>query len=339
MLLTAILRSARTHTGHRFTKLLRQVSIMLGLSASLAHVALADTPDVLLKPTPPSWQAAQVPRSLSFDMTSTHTGQRYRILLGLPHASPPAAGYPVLWALDGLASVPIMEFVRPRPPSPTDSAAWREKIGKEPAGLIVGIGYASGNAMDVNGRALDYTPALAAGTRTGDLLSARHGGDEAFLKFLTLELRPLLAQYFPMDAQRHTLFGFSYGGLFALQTLSTQPQHFQRYWAASPSVWFGENYLLKQLPARLKNLRMSQPTHLMLTVGRDEQYPASFATEEAKKRLQGRAMVDNAEAVTGLLRAAALKDLQIDAMVVPGHDHHDMLMHGARRVVEFAFAP
>lgn len=291
-----------------------------------------------LEPVPVSWHAAQLPRSLSFELDSKYTGQRYRILLGLPHAAAPAGGYPVLWALDGLASVPIMEFVRPRPLLPSDNAALREKIGHEPAGLIVGVGYASGDAMDVNGRALDYTPALPAGICTGDLLSARHGGEAAFLQFLVLELRPLLARHFPLDVQRHTLFGFSYGGLFALQTLSIQPQHFQRYWAASPSVWFGEGHLLMQLPARLKTLSLTQPTRLMLTVGRDEQYPASFASEEAKKRLQARAMVDNAEAVAALLRTAALPALQFDAMIVPGHDHHDMLMHGARRVVEFAFA-
>lgn len=289
-------------------------------------------------PLPADWAPAQLPRSYSFDLESTHTGQRYRIWVGLPHKAAPAAGYPVLWALDGLASFPLMEVARPRPPAAHESAQWRKKIGDEPTGLIVAIGYASGEAIDVNARALDYTPPTDA--PTGDTFSSRHGGADAFLRFLTQELRPLLARHFAMDPRQHTLFGFSYGGLFALHTLSTQPQHFQRYWAASPSLWFGEHQTLKALPQRLASLDFQRhAAQVMVTVGMDEQYPAQFASAEVRHKLQARTMVDNAERFARTLAHSGQAGLQVRVQTLAARDHQDMLMHGARHVIDFAFAP
>ncbi|MFT3736643.1 MAG: alpha/beta hydrolase-fold protein [Rhodocyclaceae bacterium] len=321
-------------------------AFLVGLSMLITQPAqsqtAAATKPALAAPNfavPADWQPGQLSRTLSFEIDSKHTGQRYRILVGLPHKAAPASGYPTLWMLDGLASYPITEFMRPRPPSPTDSPQYLDKIGDEPAGLVVAVGYTNGQIIDVNGRALDYTPALPPGTKTGDALSPRHGGADAFLQFLTLELRPVIAKHFAMDPQRHTLFGFSYGGLFALHTFTTQPQHFQRYWAASPSLWFGENFTLKQAQQRLAALRLASPTRVMITVGMDEQYPESFASPEAKQRLQSRAMVDNTKLFVQQLGDAKLDKLQLSSQSVAGHDHHDMLLHGARRVVDFAFAP
>jgi len=303
----------------------------------LSQASYAQAPDKQ-HPLPANWAPAQLTRSYSFEMDSTNTGQRYRILIGLPHKAAPTTGYPVLWALDGLASFPFMEVARPRPASPNESVEWRKKIGDEPAGLIVAVGYASGEPLDVHARALDYTPATVA--KTGDAFSGQHGGAAAFLKFLTQELRPLLAQHFAMDPQLNTLFGFSYGGLFAMHTLTTQPQHFQRYWAASPSLWFGEHQIFKGKPKTLAKLNFRQhPVQVMITVGIDEQYPATFASDAAKQRLQARTMVDNAERFAKILSDSGQAGLQVKYQSVAGHDHQDMLMHGARRVIDFAFAP
>jgi hypothetical protein len=332
-----------------------RISLLLcGLLALAGQPALAQTlpqtqpqmqtqSQTSLEPIPANWTPAQLTRSLSFDMASKHTGQRYRIMLGLPHQPAPPGGYPVLWALDGLASFPLMEFSRPRPPSPTENPQWRKKVGDEPPGLIVAVGYASGEPMDIDARALDYTPPGTGGngdTYAGDTFSGRHGGAPAFLRFLTEELRPLLARHFEMDPRRHTLFGFSYGGLFTLYTLSTQPQHFQRYWAASPSLWFGEHRTLRMLPERLKTLQFAQPpVSVMITVGRDEQYPEHFASPEEKKKLETRTMVDNAASFARLLQESGKEGLQARYQALPAHDHLDMLLHGTRHVIDFAFAP
>jgi predicted alpha/beta superfamily hydrolase len=300
-------------------------------------VLLAD-PALAQMEMPSDWAAPVFSRSLGFEMTSRYTGQRYRVMLGLPHKAALPGGYPVLWALDGLASFPLMEVARPRPARVSESEQWRKKIGDEPAGLIVAVGYASGDPIDVNARALDYTPPTTG--KTGDAFSFRHGGTEEFLRFLTLELRPLLARHFVMHPQQHTLFGFSYGGLFALHTLSTQPQHFQRYWAASPSLWFGEHHTMRMLPERLAvPPPLTHPVQVMVTVGLDEQYPVSFASADVQRKLQERTMVDNAQRFVQALNATGSPVWQAQFQAVAGHDHQDMLFHGARRVVDFAFAP
>lgn len=286
---------------------------------------------------PAHWAPAAYQNALSFDMGSVHTGQHYRIVLGLPHKPAPEQGYPVLWALDGLASFALMDVERARPPRDGESAQWRKQVGDEPAGLIVAVGYASGDPFDINARARDYTPAVQG--KTGDAFSSEHGGADAFLRFLVEELRPMLARHFSMDPQRHTLFGFSYGGLFTAHTLSTQPRHFQRYWAASPSLWFGEHHVMRTLEQRLAALSAVPAARVMVTVGEDEQYPANFASPAVQKKLQERTMVDNALRFTQLLQAHALPGWQVQSGRVAGHDHLDMLFHGARRVLGFAFAP
>ncbi|MBY0446214.1 MAG: hypothetical protein K2Q15_13500 [Burkholderiales bacterium] len=283
---------------------------------------------------PAAWGAAEFSRSRSFEIDSAYTGQRYRILLGLPHRAAGDTGYPVLWALDGLASFPLMEFARPRPVSEHESPAWRARIGDQPAGLTVAIGYASGEPMDVNARALDYTPQLAG---AGDAFSPQHGGAIAFLAFLKEELRPYLAHYFTLDEQRHTLFGFSYGGLFTLHTLSTAPQHFQRYWAASPSLWFGDHATLKHLPQRIDQLGDEMSVvQVMITVGKEEQWPSGEIDAATRLKLAERKMVQNAERFAQILQQQA--GVAVEFQNLADHDHYDMLMHGARRVVEFAFA-
>lgn len=320
--------------GHFFSRLpgyqyLGRCLLGLGLlmNASNASSAEADWPE--------SWQPALLSRTLSFELDSRYTGQRYRILLGLPHAEAPPEGYPVLWMLDGLGSFPLTEVVRPRPLDPDTNEQWRQVHGMTPAGLTVAVGYASGKPFDVDARALDYTPVPTA--PTGDGFSNKHGGAENFLKFLVEELRPILAEQFALNPQRHTLFGFSYGALFTVYTFSHQPEAFQRYWAASPSLWFGGETTRQLLLERLKTVELPGPTRLTLTVGRDEQYPATFANEARKAHQQSRAMVDNVQAVMTLLQQRHLADLQLEVKVVADHDHLDMLLHGARRVVEFAF--
>ncbi|SNR75863.1 hypothetical protein SAMN05192560_0921 [Methylobacillus rhizosphaerae] len=329
-------------TSYRHMGVLRQVATRMGLAMLLVcgvmqeEVRAEAVREEVLAPLPVDWQPATFSRSLGFDLTSRYTGQTYRILLGLPHKPAPAGGYPVLWALDGLASFPLMETARPRPVSANESAQWRRKIGDEPAGLIVAIGYASGDPIDVNARALDYTPVTSGST--GDTFSSQHGGEENFLRFLTEELRPLIASHFAINPERNTLFGFSYGGLFTLNTLARAPGFFQRYWASSPSLWFGGHQTMKLLPDRLKNnaTALTGVNKVMITVGSDEQYPASFSSEQEYKKLQERTMVDNAEQYAQALQA---QGLAVSFEKLPAHDHMDMLMHGARRVVGFAFAP
>lgn len=300
-----------------------------GLGANLAEPAANRETLRLPRAQPALW-----PRSLWLDLDSRHTGQRYRVLIGWPVQPPPPSGYPVLWALDGLASFPLLALERRRTPTTQDNRFLQRREQGAPDGLVLGIGYASGEPFDLHARALDYTP--AGDGSTGDLLSPRHGGAEAFTRFLVDELRPLLAQAWPLDARRHSLFGFSYGGLYTVQLLSREPQHFSRWWAASPSLWFrGHQAMHSWADGRPPPDYRQHPVQLRVTVGLDEQYRGHFDGDDQRQRLQDRRMVDNAQALVRQLAAQPGLTARLD--VVPGRDHLDMLAHGARQVFRFAF--
>lgn len=306
-----------------------------GLLAGCAGVPVA-APHLANPPNPPLASAAPGPwpRSWVLDVDSRHTGQRYRLLIGLPLAPPPTAGYPVLWALDGMASFPMIAIERRRTPTAQDSELLRQREQRSPDGLVVGIGHASGEPFDLHARALDYTP--AGDGASGDLLSPRHGGSAAFTRFLIEELRPLIASAWPLDPAGHTLFGFSYGGLFAVQLLCRAPQHFQRWWAASPSLWFRGHASLAPWGGGQPTPDFHRhPVSVQLTVGEHEQFPPGNVTAARKEQLQGRRMVDNLRSLHALLERQPGVHAQL--LVVPGRDHLDMLAHGGRGVFAFAF--
>lgn len=283
---------------------------------------------------PADWQTATLPGTLAFTLPSSHTGHSYRILLGLPDGPASSTGYPVLWMLDGAVSFPLALAAKPRSGPIVPQASQQARSRSSAAtGIIVAVAHASQASFDVDRRARDYTPVPDA--TTGDLVSREFGGAAEFRRFLIEELRPLIASHFPLAPDRHTLFGFSYGGLFTVDTLLTGQAHFQRYWAASPSLWFSDALLLKRLRARAAP-RFGAETRIMLTVGRDEQFPDTPVPPERQAHLDRRAIVNCVEEA-GQLLSANQTDLNIQTQVARDHDHFDMLMHGARRVQEFAF--
>lgn len=83
------------------------------------------------------------------------------------------------------------------------------------------------------------TPALA-----GTPVSLGTGGADAYLAFLDEELKPALAEAFPLDPDDATLTGQSFGGLFVVHALLTRPTAFRRYLAGSPSLWWHDRETL-----------------------------------------------------------------------------------------------
>ncbi len=265
------------------------------------------------------WSEVRLADARCFEMASETTGETYRILVRIPSEPPPPGGYPALWMLDGDASFPLCLPQAIQPAS-----------GREDPGVIVAVGFPGGASFDVDARARNYTPEPDGDT--GDLHSPAFGGAAGFLRFLTEELRPAIAARLPLDEMRQTLFGFSYGGLFTMFAALGDHGRFQRYWAASPSLWFSDGLLLR----RMRATAAVAGERLVLTVGRDEQYPARDPGEERRRHIDRRAMVDGVTEAAVLITAAN-PDLRTELIVAADHDHFDMLMHGARRARRLAF--
>jgi len=271
------------------------------------------------------WLPVVMPGAQTFEIASARTGETYRILVRVPAEPAPARGWPVLWMLDGDASFPLV-FTQPArglfPPATGSTGG---------TGVVVAVGFPGGAPFDAPARSRNYTP--APDRETGDRVSTQFGGASDFLHFLTRELRPALAARLPLDPARNTLFGFSYGGLFTLHTLVAHPGHFQRYWAASPSLWFSDGLMMRCLR---RQPPVTDAQGLVVTVGRDEQFPAHSLPAARMAHLARRAMVDNVSEAAGLI-ARANPGLRLELVVAADHDHFDMLMHGARRVQAVAF--
>jgi predicted alpha/beta superfamily hydrolase len=97
------------------------------------------------------------------------------------------------------------------------------------AAYVVSIGYPDGQP---NQRNTDYLHRTT--VRDGQTLG---GGGAAFQAFLTDELRPLLEARFALDSSKAILFGHSFGGLFAANTLAASPKAFSGYIIGSASMW------------------------------------------------------------------------------------------------------
>ena len=126
--------------------------------------------------------------------------------------------YPVLYVLDGDVAFGMAA-----------SIARYLQIGDNiPELIIVGIGYGALDKSAGEKRRRDYRP-----TQAGDA--------ENFLNFLNSQLIPYVDSKYRTISNDRTINGYSIGGLFALYTLFTQPETFNRYIVGSPYlIW--DNY-------------------------------------------------------------------------------------------------
>ena len=129
-----------------------------------------------------------------------------RVYAGIPEAAPPAAGFPALFALDGNALPELL-----------NTATLRRLAAEAPTVLVL-IGYANDLRFDAAARAYDYTPPDTHGQALADDFdpTRQNGGAALLLQRLTTEIRPAVAKRAPLNPQRQTLWGHSYGGLLVL---------------------------------------------------------------------------------------------------------------------------
>ncbi|TRX73698.1 alpha/beta hydrolase [Pseudomonas mangiferae] len=278
------------------------------------------------------WAPAVLPQSVQRDLPSHHTGRSYRIFVSKPSAPAPATGYPVIYVLDGNAQFPLLAL----------QARAQEKraavTGQAPT-LVVGIGYPIDGLNDEQARAEDYTPPAADLSDTGDEQARRQGGADRFLAFVEDELKPLIERSYPVDRQRQTLFGHSYGGLFTLHTLFTRPQAFQTYLAISPSIWWNHRQILDEQRAFAQRLAdRPQPLRLFLGVGALEQPSPLDAggNDPRRQRLDSRRMVDNVRELAATLAPLERAGLRSQLRIFPDEGHGTTALVASGRALGFA---
>lgn len=275
------------------------------------------------------WQPVTLPQAEQRMLHSSHTGRDYQIFLSRPAQEPPPGGYPVLYVLDGNALFPSLAIqaqaleARPDP-------KLRNSV------LVVGVGYPGEALYDFKARAEDYTPDAEDRQRLPEREPPPSGGAKRFLEFLETELKPMIAERYPVDPARQTLFGHSYGGLFTLYTLLNRPQAFSGYVAASPSLWWYQGYIERTL-ATFETRAGQQPldARLLLTVGSAEEPAADDPlTDPRQRHMAKRRMVGNARELTE--RLASTPGLAVSLRINEGANHGTNGQYSSVQALELA---
>ncbi|WP_232447247.1 alpha/beta hydrolase [Burkholderia ubonensis] len=283
-----------------------------GAASKVSHAsawpAAADAPPVRL------------PASRQFDVTVA--GRSRRLFVALPAEHSASGPHPVLVVLDGNALFPLAA------PLARNRAA-RPDAAREPAPIVIGIGYPTDAPYDMQARADDYT---LAPLPDGQGLAA-----DRFLDFIEHDVQPWLARQWPIDAGRQTLFGHSYGGLLTLYALLTRPHLFRRYVAASPSIWWGERALLPYADRFAAQAAPLDPAlRVVVTAGSLEE-DAPNPDPERMRRQQARKQVSSARDF--VQRVGRRPGLAATFRLIDGEDHGGVVMPSAALAVRVACAP
>ena len=120
-----------------------------------------------------------------------------------------------------------------------------------PETTLVSIGY-DGQYPDreryhIN-RTRDYTPIHVAAGGYGAQAQAVSGGAPAFVRVIEEEILPMVERRYGASGAGRTIVGHSFGALFGAWLLCTHASLFERYLLVSPSLWYGDGYVLG-LPA------------------------------------------------------------------------------------------
>lgn len=187
-------------------------------------------------------------------------GPGHRLFIALPRGSAPAAGWPVLYLLDGNAAFDFLTA---------------DHLSQVPGLMVVGVGYDTDRQFARERRTLDFTApdGPGDGVRPDPVHPGRMAGGAAqFLDRLTGPLRAAAEAEAPVDPARRTLWGHSFGGLFTLYALLTRPDAFARYAAISPSIWW-DAPLIRRVAAAAPAL--TAPPPLLVALGDREKRSGS----------------------------------------------------------------
>jgi len=154
----------------------------------------------------------------------------YWIYLPPSYASSAESGrtFPVLYLLDGGAHFNMVTGVVHHLSAPNSGTFYM------PESIIVGLPNM--------GRTHNMTPVHI----DSGAYSENSGGAPMFLEFLRKELIPEIQANYRVTQER-TIVGHSLAGLFALNVLLTAPETFAHYIAIDPSLFWGDQYLVRQL--------------------------------------------------------------------------------------------
>lgn len=286
-----------------------------------AAAALVVAASAVAKTSPqPSGSASSgpgyvLPETETFELRGAD-GYPYQIYVSKPKDAAPTGGFPVLYVLDGNAM--FAGFAETR----RILSMEKSDVSKS---IIVGVGFKTDMPYSER-RLYDFTGGPPPPPWDAAFAKIPNGGWDKFLDFLTGPLRTEIGRRYPINAERQALFGHSLGGLLAVHALFTRPTAFHAIIAASPSVFWHNQEMLKEehdFVARLQSGAIPNVARLMVVCGENE--------ETSLERWDAEALARRMEALSGY-------GLRTRSEVYIGEGHITVPSRSVTSSLRFAFA-
>jgi len=253
--------------------------------------------------------------TLSREDTIQHRQIDYRVNLAIPTAPAPDEGFPLLIMLDGNAA--LMEV------NADLLAQVSERAGPPP--VLAFLAHDNDLRIDGDARAWDYTPAVSDAqlSQREKRPGRSYGGADQYLAFITHDVVSAISQQTQINMQKRGLWGHSYGGLFVLHALFTQPEGLAFYAPVDPSLWWGEGYILKEEKSAANILNSTKSKSLFVVTGsggdknrahKDRNDPALAAIYKAREAVPG-------DEISRLVERVNANNVNAKHITLPGLSH------------------
>ena len=247
----------------------------------------------------------QIERSHVHTLASRTLGRTYDIYVKLPpgYDKPENAQrkYPAIYLTDGPYTFQVASGVTRVPFSQ----------GTFDEFILVGLSYAQGEDS-AQSRERDLTP-------FADVRNKPYptGGAAAYLDFLEHEAMPLAETAYRIDPAQRTLAGQSYGGLFGLWVLFTEPHLFRNYVLTSASLWYNRRAMFP-LETKFAAQHRDLNANVYFAIGANE-HPAPCG--RLARECSNDDMVGDQAAMVKALRSRHYRNLKVHAKIVEGAYH------------------
>lgn len=194
----------------------------------------------------------------AFTLKSDFSNESFNFFVRLPknYSKTNKQTYPVIYLLDGNAYFDQVS-------NSVDSNIKKKKVSIDP--IVVGIGYENAYVMDsLRNRDYTFPDALPA-----DSFKISGRGDK-FYNFIKTKLVTYIDSAYRTDKSNRTIMGHSLGGYFVLYALNQNLSDslvFNNFIAASPSIYYHDNYLAKEISSSPIYQRNIESIKLYLTIG------------------------------------------------------------------------
>ena len=205
---------------------------LLVFAAFFTGCATTPIPEVTLRSPSPvelaEGQPVTIGRARQFDIISRINGRTYRIMVAAP-STDAGTKHPVLYVLDGNQYFGTA----------VDAVKQQSTYKVVRPAIVVGIGYVTEDIATIDyERGLDLTSSKDPNWR------GQFGGSSNFARVIEQEIKPFVNARFSIDTSQQIIWGHSLAGLFALQTMLTNPAAYATYIFSSPSIWWNNTEVL-----------------------------------------------------------------------------------------------